>query len=78
MASRGETRTHLEEEALDEGRIHLLVLVEIVEVALQVHGEVLEDEVEPVLLHDDVLEADDVRMAQLLKATPRFKPGQWG
>ena len=57
---------NLVEEALDETGIHHLVLVQVVEETLQIHREVLEDEVESVLLHDDVLKAYYVGLAQLL------------
>ena len=38
-----------------------------VHVLLEVHGEELKDEVELGLLHENVLEGDDVRMLQLLQ-----------
>lgn len=62
----GSEKTNLVEEASDDAGVHHLVLVQVVEEALQVHREVLEDEVESVLLHDDVLKAHYVRLAQLL------------
>lgn len=52
--------------AFDELGIHHLVLRDgRVQVLLQVHRQELEDEVQTVLLHDDVLEAHDVGVLQL-------------
>ena len=53
---------------LDELGVHVLVLRDgRVDVLLEVHGEELEDEVEPVLLHDDVPQAHDVGVLELLE-----------
>ena len=72
MSPEAETElTHLEQlvgVALDELRVHHGAgRGDGVHVLLQVHGEELEDEVEPVLLHDDVLQVDDVGVVELLE-----------
>jgi hypothetical protein len=69
----GVGEANLVEEASDEAVVHHLVLVQVVEESLQVHREVLEDEVESVLLHDHVFQAHYARVAQLLNPH-RLKP----